>query len=128
MSYVLTAPELVTTAAAQLEPIGASIGAAQAAAAESTSGVLAAGRDEVSAAIAAAFRAYGQTYRRAVEDTMAFHAEFTRTLAAAGGAYAEAESANAALLSGQTPVGSLLGEALGSIFHLIPPGPYCWRP
>ncbi|WP_407684910.1 PE family protein [Mycobacterium sp. HUMS_1102779] len=115
MSYVLTSPQLMTTAAADLEAVDASIGAAQAAAAGSTSGVVAAGRDEVSAAVAAVFGAYGRAYRRAVEEAAAFHAEFTRALAAAGNAYAHAEAANAALLSGQTPIGSAAAPPLTAL-------------
>jgi len=106
MSYVRTSPELMTTAAAELEAIGASIGTATAAAAGSMSGVPAAGGDEVSAATADVFRAYGQEFRRTVDDAVAFHAGFARALAAAGNAYAEAEAATAALLFGRTPIGA----------------------
>ena len=64
MSYLLTSPELVTTAAAELEAIGASISTARAFAAPSTSGVLAAAGDDVSAAVADVFSTYGTEYQR----------------------------------------------------------------
>jgi hypothetical protein len=48
MSFVIAAPEFVTAAASDLASIGSTIGAANAAAAFPTTGVLAAGADEVS--------------------------------------------------------------------------------
>ena len=53
MSFVIAAPELVTTAATDLANVGSSLSDANAAAATQTTGVLAAAEDEVSAAIAA---------------------------------------------------------------------------
>ncbi|WP_031743291.1 PE family protein, partial [Mycobacterium tuberculosis] len=55
MSLVIVAPETVAAAALDVARIGSSIGAANAAAAGSTTSVLAAGADEVSAAIATLF-------------------------------------------------------------------------
>src|SRR6516225_11342294 len=55
MSYVIAAPELMTSAATNLANIGSALTAAKAAAAAPTTGVLAAAEDEVSAAIAAVF-------------------------------------------------------------------------
>ncbi|WP_152316211.1 PE family protein, partial [Mycobacterium tuberculosis] len=52
MSLVIVTPETVAAAASDVARIGSSIGAANAAAAGSTTSVLAAGADEVSAAIA----------------------------------------------------------------------------
>ncbi|WP_142222683.1 PE family protein, partial [Mycobacterium tuberculosis] len=55
MSLVIVTPETVAAAALDVARIGSSIGAANAAAAGSTTSVLAAGADEVSAAIATLF-------------------------------------------------------------------------
>jgi hypothetical protein len=59
MSYVIAAPEFVSAAATDLANIGSAIGSAigsvNAAALAPTSGVLAAGADEVSAAVAGLF-------------------------------------------------------------------------
>ena len=60
MSYVVVPPEMVAAAATDLANIGSSLSEASAAAAAPTMGVLAAGADEVSAAIAALFTAHGQ--------------------------------------------------------------------
>lgn len=53
MSYVIAAPEALVAAATDLATLGSTIGAANAAAAGSTTALLTAGADEVSAAIAA---------------------------------------------------------------------------
>jgi hypothetical protein len=63
MSFVIAAPEFVSAAASDLANIGSAIGQANAAAALPTSGVLAAGADEVSAAVASLFGAHAQAYQ-----------------------------------------------------------------
>lgn len=60
MEFVSAAPEFVSAAAADLANIGSTISAANAAALAPTSGVLAAGADEVSAMIAWLFGAHAQ--------------------------------------------------------------------
>lgn len=52
---MIAAPEAIAAAATDLASIGSTIGAANAAAAANTTAVLAAGADQVSVAIAAAF-------------------------------------------------------------------------
>ncbi|BBX75412.1 PE-PPE domain-containing protein [Mycobacterium shinjukuense] len=116
MSHVLTAPEMLAAAATEVEGIAATLAAANAAAAGPTSCLLAAAGDEVSAAAAALFSAYAQEYQAAVQQAGVFHSQFTQALAAAGGAYAQAEAANAALVTGAStalaaPIQSLLGSA-----------------
>jgi hypothetical protein len=63
----------------------------------------------VSAAVAKLFGQYGQEYRALVGQAAAFHSEFTQALAAAGNAYALAETGNAALVagSGASPAASI---------------------
>ncbi|MGV7725554.1 PE family protein, partial [Mycobacterium kansasii] len=63
MSFVIAVPELMAAAATDLAGIGSTIGAANAAAAGNVESVLAAGADEVSAAVAAVFGAHAQSYR-----------------------------------------------------------------
>ena len=63
MSYVIAVPEMLATAAEDVAAIGSSLGAANSAAAAPTMGVLAAGADEVSAALAALFSSHGQQFR-----------------------------------------------------------------
>jgi hypothetical protein len=99
MAYVIAAPELVTAAATDLANIGSSLSEANAAAAAPTTGVLAAGADEVSAAIASLFSAHGQGFQALSAQAAAFHAQFVQALNGAGGAYAAAEAANASPLA-----------------------------
>jgi hypothetical protein len=68
----------------------------QAAAATPTTGILAAGADEVSAAVAAVFDAHAQGDQAPSTQAAAFHQQFAQALNAGAGAYASAEAANAA--------------------------------
>ena len=99
MEYLVTAPEMLATTAANLEEIGSEISAANASAAGPTTGLVAAAEDEVSAAIAKLFGGYGQQYQAIHTQATAFHNEFTQTLAAAGNTYAQAEASNVAAMS-----------------------------
>ena len=98
MSFVIAAPEMMTAAATDLVSIGSTVSAANAAAAATTTEVLAAGADEVSAAIAALFGAQGQAYQALGAQAAAFHDEFVQALTAGVGSYAAAEVANASPL------------------------------
>ncbi|WP_239987980.1 PE family protein [Mycobacterium kansasii] len=93
-SYVIAAPEAIAVASGDLTGIGEAIKGAAAAAAPSTTGIIAAAGDEVSAAIASLFGSYAQEFQQLTVQTSRFHAEFVRALAAAGAAYAAAEAAN----------------------------------
>lgn len=112
MSYLLTAPETLASVAANIDSIGSAISTAGANAAGPTTGLAAAAEDEVSAAVANLFAAYGQQYQAVVSQAAAFHSRFTQTLAAAASAYAQAESTGAALVSGQlgSPLQALMGQ------------------
>ncbi|WP_415624218.1 PE family protein, partial [Mycobacterium intermedium] len=63
MSYIVVTPDLFSTAAADLESIGLSVRAANAAAAGATTSMVAAAGDEVSAAIAALFSSHAADYQ-----------------------------------------------------------------
>lgn len=101
MSYLVSAPEILSAAVADVGGIGSAISAAGAAAAGPTTGLVAAAEDEVSAAIADLFRAYGREYQAAVSRAALFHGEFTQALGAATSAYTQAEAAAAALVSNE---------------------------
>jgi PE-PPE domain/PE family len=103
MTYVLTQPQVMVTAAADLAGLGSAISEANAAATGQTTGVLAAAGDEVSAAAATLFNAYAQEYQAVMQQVATFHAEFTQALAAAGNAYAETEAAVTAPLRALPP-------------------------
>ncbi|SOJ52766.1 PE family protein PE3 [Mycobacterium simulans] len=100
MTYLMTQPQLVAEAAANVAGIRSAIEAANAAVAGPTTSLVAAAADEVSTASAALFGAYGQEYQAVIRQAAAFHDEFVRALAAAGTAYAEAEAVNAAAVGG----------------------------
>ncbi len=94
MSYVIAAPEIMTSAATDLATIGSTIGSATAAAASPTTGVLAAAGDEVSAAIAAVFSAHGQGFQALGAQAAVFHDQFVQALTAGAGSFVSAEAAN----------------------------------
>ncbi|ETZ98152.1 PE family protein [Mycobacterium kansasii 824] len=77
--------------------------------------MLAAGADEVSAAIAAMFTAHGQAYQAISAQAEAFHNQFVQTVAANAAAYASTEVANVeqTLLNAvNAPSQALTGRAL----------------
>jgi PE family len=98
MSYVITSPEIVTTAATRLANVGSTISEANAAATAPITGVLAAGTDEVSMGVAALFSGHAQAYQALSTQAAAFHAQFVQALDGAGASYASAEAANASPL------------------------------
>ena len=59
MSYVVAAPDVLTSAAGDLAAIGSAVSAANATAANATTALATAAADEVSTRIAALFGAYG---------------------------------------------------------------------
>ena len=109
MSYVFASPELIAAASGDLTGIGSAIREANAAAAGSTTQVVAAAQDEVSAAIARLFGGYGQEFQALSAQTALFHDRFVQALSSGGGLYAAAEAANAAALPA-TAVGDPLTE------------------
>lgn len=95
MSYVTISPELLAAAAGQLQGIGLTVSAANAAVAFPTTGVVPAAIDEVSAMTAARFAAYGRAYQAIAAQASVIHEEFVRTLHASANAYAATEAENA---------------------------------
>jgi hypothetical protein len=98
MSYVVAAPEFLASAATDLANIAGTLDAANASAAVQTTGILAAAKDEVSAAIAALFSDHAQVFQAASAGAAAFHQQFMQTLTAGAGVYAGVEAANASHL------------------------------
>ncbi|MCV7091262.1 PE family protein, partial [Mycobacterium interjectum] len=87
MTYVQAQPRVMATAAADVAAIGSTIHQATTDVAGRTTAVAAAAADEISAALARLFSAYGQEWRALIGRAAALHAEFARALAAAGDAY-----------------------------------------
>jgi hypothetical protein len=109
MSFVITAPETLTAAASDLANLGSTISEAHAAAAVSTTELLPAAADEVSAQITALFGGYAQKFHAVSAQAAAFHAQFVQALNAGAGSYATTEAANISPL--QTVQQDLLGVA-----------------
>ncbi|WP_459758544.1 PE family protein, partial [Mycobacterium riyadhense] len=100
MSFVFAVPDMLGAAATDLARLGSTLSAANAAAEAQTTALLAAGEDEVSAALAALFSAHGQGYQVLSVQAAGFHDQFVRALTAGAGAYASADAANASPLAG----------------------------
>ncbi len=115
MSFVFAAPEALAGAASDLAGLGATISAANAAAAPATTGVPAAAADEVSTQIAALFSQHAVGYQQLSAQVSDFHRRFVQALAAAANAYASAETSAAQTLVNalKEPAGMLLGHPLG---------------
>ncbi|OBG27262.1 PecA family PE domain-processing aspartic protease [Mycobacterium sp. E3198] len=109
MSFVIAAPGLVTDAAADIAGIGSSVATAHRAAAASTTGVVAAAGDEVSAAIASLFSGHALDYQALGLRAEAFHAQFVAALSGSAAAYAATEAA------GTSPLQILAQDVLGVI-------------
>src|SRR5580693_5728322 len=98
MSYVIAAPDVIAAATTDLANIGSTIKAANAVAALPTTGVAAAGTDEVSAAVAALFGSHAQAYQAISARAAAFHGQFVQFVHAGAGQYALTEATNASPL------------------------------
>lgn len=96
MSFVSTQPEMLASAAGDLQSIGSAISAGNAASAAPTTGLVPAAADEVSALTATQFAAHAQLYQAVAAEAMAIHTQFVVALAIAAGSYAATEAANAA--------------------------------
>ena len=103
MSVLVVAPELLASAAADLDSLGSTLTAANAAAAVPTTGLAAAGADEVSAALATLFGGLGQDYQVISAQVSVFHQQFVQALSSGAGSYLAAEAANA------SPLGRFIG-------------------
>src|SRR5215469_8899837 len=114
MSFVVAVPEALGTAATDLASLGSTISSANAAAATSTTGVLAAAEDEVSAAIAAVFSAHGQGFQALGAQAAAFHEQFAQALTTGAGSYVGAEAANVAAFTAN-PAQSIQQDLLNLI-------------
>jgi PE family len=109
MSFVIAAPEYLTAAVSDLANIGSSISSANTAALAPTMGVLPAGADEVSAAIAALFGSHAQAYQALSAQAASFHSQFVALMNGGAAQYAMTEAANA------TPWQTVEHDLLGAV-------------
>lgn len=98
---------------ADLSGIGSALGAANAAAAASTTGVLAAAADEVSVQIAALFSENAAGYQQVSAQVAASYERFVQAVTAGAGAYAAAEANTAQALVNGLAAPSLSLEGFG---------------
>src|SRR5208337_3233007 len=117
MSYLMVAPEFVTVAATDLANLGSTLSEANATAAASTTGVVVAAGDEVSAAIASLFSGHAEAYQALGAQAAAFHDQFVQALTAGAGSYASAEVANVgAFAANPATIGQDLLNAINAPF------------
>ena len=97
MSFLTAQPDELAAAAGQLQTIGAQQAAQNTAAAvPTTSGMIPAAADEVSALQASLFAAYGALYQQVSAEAAAMYDTFVNTLGLSAQTYAATESANSA--------------------------------
>ncbi len=115
MAFVTTVPEALAAASAKLEGLGSALAAQNAAAAASTTGVIPAAADQVSALQATQFSTYGTLYQQISADAQAIHQAFTNALGLSGTSYSAAEATNqsAAGTGGLTGLLNQLGAFFG---------------
>lgn len=112
MSFLTTQPEELAAAAGKLETIGATMDAENVAAvAPTTTGVIPAAADEVSALQASLFTAYGTLYQQVSAEAATLYDMFVRTLGVSAGTYAAAETANSSAAA--SPLSGII-DALGA--------------
>jgi hypothetical protein len=121
---VLTQPQTIAAAAADVAGIGSAINEANAIAAGPTTGVLASAADEVSAAAATLFNEYAQTYQAVIKQARAFHNEFAQLLATAGAVYAQTEAAASGALADTLPTPVAASLIMTGSGTPIPSPPY----
>ena len=97
-SFLIAAPEALASASADLSGIGEAIRSATSAAAPSTTSVVAAAEDEISAAISKLFGGYGQEFQALSAQAGLFHSSFVQSLTSGGNAYGAAELGGSNLL------------------------------
>ena len=118
MSYVIAAPEMMTSAASDLAAIGSNVDAAHMVAAARTTSVIPAAADEVSAGIAHLFSQHAQDYHAVAGQAAVFHEQFVQHLTAGAHSYAATEAANAASLQ---HLNASAGSSAGAIAALAVP-------
>jgi hypothetical protein len=115
MSFVNVTPQAVEAAATDLSAIGSTFEEATSFASASTTSIMPAAADEVSAAISALFNTHGAEFQALAQQAQQFHREFVQTLSQSSAAY-QATDLNAAgpLRQAVTSLENQLG--FGNIF------------
>ena len=124
MSYLIAAPEIMTSAATDLATIGSDVNAAHMVAAAPTIALVPAAADEVSSTIAHLFSQHAQGYQALAGQAAAFHDQFVAHLSTGAASYTSTEAASTSGLQGiVNAIGSVLNDllpGLGTIFEQQP--------
>jgi len=96
MSFLTTIPQELLSAAAQLEGIGTSLTAQNAAAAAPTTSIAPPAADQVSLLQAGVFSSYGTLYQQIAAEAQVVQQQFVSTLGLSSGTYTDTEASNAA--------------------------------
>lgn len=108
MSFLTTIPAELLAAAQQLEGIGTSLTAQNAAAAAPTTFIAPAASDQVSTLQAGLFSAYGTLYQQLAAEAQSMQQQFVQTLGLSSGTYTTTEAANAAASSPADTIANFL--------------------
>jgi hypothetical protein len=123
MSYLIAAPEMMTSAAADLATIGSNVSAAHMVAAARTVAVVPAAADEVSASIAHMFSQHAASYQALAGQAAAFQEQLVQHLTAGVFSYAATEAVNAALVQplavSAASIGGVIATLQGEILNLL---------
>jgi hypothetical protein len=95
MTFVTTQPDMIAAAAGQLAGVGSDLTAHNAAAVASTTAVVPAAADEVSALTAAQFASHAAMYQAVSTHAAAVHELFVSVLSASADSYGTTEATNA---------------------------------
>jgi hypothetical protein len=117
MSFVGVVPDIVAQAAGELESLGSTLSAANAAAAAPTIGVAAPAADEVSAAIATLLGGHAQEFQALSAQAATFHSQFVNLLNAGAGSYISTEIANTLAAAASGGIAQSLGDDI--LFELV---------
>ncbi len=99
MSFVSIVPEMLSTAANNLQSVGLRVQAQNTAAMVPTTGLIPAASDEVSALTAMQFATHARAYQAVSARAAAIHQMFVTMLAEGANSYAATEAANAVAAS-----------------------------
>lgn len=114
MSMLSVVPDAVASAAKDLQSIGSTLNAANAAAASPTTGLAAMAADEVSAAVQSVFAGCGQLYQSVSAQAAEFHSRLVSLLNGSGAAYLSTEFANAQQALGGLRPAATIGGGTGT--------------
>ena len=108
-------PDIVASAAAEMDNIGSNISSANAKAAAPTASLEAAAADDVSAAVAQTFGQHAQGYQDISAAMERFHSHFVKAMTSTASTYTDAESANAIPLQSLLSSGMLGGSVMSGL-------------